>query len=450
MSLVSRRNTSFVAWSIAVLACLVGLTNLLAMEPPAQPSKSEHPTATLLDVTELPAHPDVTPAAVPQEPSRERRLLIPFDADEWPSPREAIPAEHPRSTEVPAVKAPAKVPQQWKPKTTSNAVETLPIIPLPQQAAPATNGPAVRYWIVSSRCCPQKSHRCGVGCRFICYAVLDNNQCLPVSFEQFLAGQIPHAPTCIMIHGSFTRIQDVWEDSDCTDCWLRAACPQSPLNHIYYTWPSEGPFALQPHNPFSTLVPCLDFAVLGHRAEYNGFYVADLIGSLPPTTTVSLIGHSLGTRTIASALHLMAGGTVHGQRRWNPVDAGQRIRVVLAAAAIEHDWLNPNDRYGCALHRAECLINLRNEKDAALALFPLRRPFSSRALARSGFTSKDQRKLGEHSTQVAELDVTQVVGRSHGWPNYCKHFCISRAIAPYLFFEAASPLMPVEAARVAR
>lgn len=450
MSLVFRRNRLFVAWSMALLAGLVGLTNLLATEPPAQPLKSERPTATLLDVTELPAESEAAPAAVPQAPSRERQLLIPLDADELPSPRESLSVKPPTSTEVPAVKVPSQQPQAWKPKPTSNVVETLPIIPLPQQAAPATSGPAVRYWIVSSRCCTQKTHRCGVGCRFVCHAVLDNGQGLPVTFEQFQAGQLPNAPTCIMIHGGFTRIQDVWEDSDCTDRWLRAACPQSPLNHIYYTWPSEGPFALQPDNPLTTLVPCLDFAILGHRAEHNGFYVADLISRLPATTTVCLIGHSLGARTIASALHLMGGGAVHGVRRWNPVDSGQRIRVVLAAAAIEHDWLNPQDRFGCALNRAECLISLRNEQDPALAFFPLRRPFSSRALARSGFTNKDQRKLGEHWAQVAELDVTQVVGRGHGWPNYCEHFCISRAIAPYLFFEAAQPLMPVEAPQVAR
>lgn len=121
-----------------------------------------------------------------------------------------------------------------------------------------------------------------------------------------------------------------------------------PLNFIYFTWPSEGPFSLVPNNPFSTAIPCLDFGVLGRRAELNGFYLADLIGSLPGPTTVSLIGHSLGARTIATGLHLLGGGTVHGKARWNPADCGHRIRVVLAAAAIEHDWLNPGDRYGCA------------------------------------------------------------------------------------------------------
>lgn len=299
----------------------------------------------------------------------------------------------------------------------------------------------VKYWIVSTRCCRQSPHQCGVSCRFVCHAVTEDCQCVPVEFEQVVAGQIPGAPTCVMIHGSFTRMKDVWKDSDCSYNWLRNACPQSPLNFIYFTWPSEGPFALIPNNPFSTAIPCFDFGVLGRRAELNGFYLADLLGSLPGPTTVSLIGHSLGARTIASGLHLLGGGEIHGQTRWNPADCGHRIRVVLAAAAIEHDWLNPGDRYGCALNRAECLLNLRNECDYALALYPLRRPFSSRALARSGFTKKDQRKLGERLVQVSELDVSELIGKGHGWPNYCQQPGIAAAAAPYVFFEAAQPVL---------
>jgi hypothetical protein len=111
--------------------------------------------------------------------------------------------------------------------------------------------------------------------------------------------------------------------------------------------------------------------------------------------------------------------------------------VVLAAAAIEHDWLNPGDRFGCALHRAECLLNLRNKCDLALSIYPLRRPFSSRALARTGFTRKDQRELGERLVQVSEVDVTPLIGGAHGWPNYCSQPSIANVVAPYVFFEAA-------------
>ena len=184
------------------------------------------------------------------------------------------------------------------------------------------------------------------------------------------------------------------------------------------------------------MVPNVDFAILGRRSEVNGFYLADLIGALPPENPVSLVGHSLGARAIASGLHLLGGGAIQNQVRWNPADCGNRLRVVLAAAAIDHDWLNPGERYGCALQRAECLLSLRNECDLALSLYPLRRPFSSRSLARAGFTRKDQRRLGEHVCQVSEFNVTPLLRTHHTWPYYIRRSEIAAAIAPYVFFES--------------
>ncbi len=411
-----------------------------------------------LEATPLPSlrSADVEPSEVPQETSLPKIAPAPATLEE-PIIEESLPGETSTNQPQPAQRS-AAPPQPELPHTTLKFAP-LEEEPAPRDAVPQNlRGPApiaataagtgVKYWIVSTRCCKQSHDKCGVSCRFVCHAVTEDCQCLPVCFEQVIAGQIPGAPTCVMVHGSFTRMKDVWEDSECTYRWLRAPCPQVPLNFIYFTWPSEGPFALVPHKPLSTPIPCFDFGILGRRAELNGFYLADLMGSLSGPTTVSLIGHSLGTRAIASGLHLLGGGTVHGQTRWNPADCGHRIRVIMAAAAIEHDWLNPGDRYGCALNRAECLLNLRNECDMALALYPLRRPFSGRALARSGFTAKDQSKLGDHVLQVSELDVTSIIGRGHGWPSYCRQPGISAAVSPYIFFEAAqSASQPVEVPR---
>jgi hypothetical protein len=255
--------------------------------------------------------------------------------------------------------------------------------------------------------------------------------------EELLGSLIPGAPVCIFAHGAFTRWQDVWQDADQTYQWLRGPCPQVPLNFIYFTWPSEGICSLASDNAFTSPVPGVDFFILGRRAERNGFYLADLIGALPPNSPVSLLGHSQGTRTISSALHLLAGGTVQKQARWNPADCGHRIRVVFAAAAIDHDWLNQGERYCGALDRAECLLNLRNDRDLALALYPLRHPFSARSLARAGFTRRDRRHMGEHECQVGEINVTPLIGHHHSWPQYLCRPEIATAIAPYIYFASS-------------
>lgn len=490
MLLSQQRIAPWIIWFLAALASLVFLPRLFGTEPIVRQVAAKRPSAVLTGITPLPDEP------VQQEvsTSNELKMLVPptGEPDEAPAAEEAAVDEETEvapQTEAPIpsvrfsdvafeatpeepslpkiVRAPATLGEpiieedlpgqppagqfesaQPKPELPHTTLKFAPLEeePTPKVAVPPTvelQAPiaaprlAVKYWIVSTRCCRQSHHKCGLSCRFTCHAVTEDCQCVPVCFEQLISGQIPGAPTCVLAHGSFTRMDDVWEDSECTYCWLRGACPQVPLNFIYFTWPSEGPLAFVPNNPFTTPIPTFDFGVLGRRSELNGFYLADLIGSLPGPTTVSLIGHSLGARTVASSLHLLGGGTVQGQARWNPADCGHRIRVVLAAAAIEHDWLNPDDRYGCALNRAECLLNLRNECDYALALYPLRKPFSSRALARSGFTSKDQRKLGDRLVQVSELVVAPVIGKGHSWPSYCRQPGIAAAVSPYVYFEAA-------------
>ncbi len=458
MTLTQSRITAWIACFCVALATLIWLPKLLGAEPAPQPRRINRPHAVLLNIQALPEE------VIHQEVSTPSELeaLIPFDGErakevEAPeaAPLPSLEADEDLEEDAPAPRLNLKLtpvellpleealpgqPTPVRPQSSLKIVPQLEALPSEgvtvPQAAPVV-GPAVKYWIVSSRCCPQKQHKCGVDCRFVCHAITEDCQNVPVEYEQMLASQIPGAPTCVLVHGSFTRLQDVWPDADCTYNWLRNACPQTPINFIYYTWPSEGPFAILPHNYLTTPVPNLDFGILGHRAELNGFYVADLIGALPPTTTVSLIGHSLGARAVASALHLLGGGSVRGRTRWNPTDAGHRIRVVLAAAAIEHDWLNPGERFGCALARAECLLNLRNECDLALSIYPLRRPFSSRALARTGFTRKDHRELGERLVQVSEVDVTPLIGKAHGWPSYCGQPSIASVIAPYVFFESA-------------
>lgn len=470
MTLTQSRITAWIVCFCAALTSLVWLPRLLGAEPAFQPRRMDRPHAVLLNIQPLPEeviHQEVsTPselqALIPTETPPKNDIEAPdalrlpaLDADADSEEEKPTPQQNQKLTPVELLPLEEALPGQPIPVRQQSSLRIVPQIealppdqrsdsPNPAPDAPSAaplNGPAVKYWVVSSRGCSQKHHKCGVNCRFDCHAVTEDCQIIPVEYEQMLASQIPGAPTCVLVHGSFTRMQDVWPDSECTYNWLRNASPQTPINFIYYTWPSEGPFAILPHNYLTTLVPNLDFGVLGHRAELNGFYVADLIGALPPTTTVSLIGHSLGARAVVSSLHLLGGGTVRGKARWNPTDGGHRIRVVLAAAAIEHDWLNPGDRFGCALSRAECLLNLRNECDLALSIYPLRRPFSSRALARAGFTPKDQRQLGERLVQISEVDVTPLIGKAHGWPSYCRQQSIANVIAPYVFFEAAEPML---------
>jgi hypothetical protein len=141
-----------------------------------------------------------------------------------------------------------------------------------------------------------------------------------------------------------------------------------------------------------------------------------------------------------ATLHLLAGGNIDGIACPCGPYPQHRIRAVLAAAAFDHDWLNPEERYDRAVCLPECVLNLQNRHDLALAFYPLQRPGAARSLARTGFTAADRRELAEWSGKLLNVDVTDQVGRHHQWANYLDEPAIARTIAPYVFFtEAPNP-----------
>jgi hypothetical protein len=223
----------------------------------------------------------------------------------------------------------------------------------------------------------------------------------------------------------------VRKDSHCTFQWLRAAAPDKPLHVVFLTWPSER---------FITLLPSLDVSMLGRRSEFNGFYLAQLIGHIPPEHPVSLLGHSHGARTTLSTLHLLGGGRVQGKcvgrcSRYQ----GHRLRAVLAAAAVDHHWLNPGERYDRAVCRSEAIVTLRNKRDRALWFYPLHKPFGRSALSHSGLHRSDRMRLGSCNSKMVEFDVAPLVGNGHMWPHYYCRPEIASALVPYLYFSDDPP-----------
>lgn len=298
--------------------------------------------------------------------------------------------------------------------------------PLPQSNDQANYAPTPEigtggYWIVSSRCSVQQPWtpgRWGVDV----YQRVGECPLIPADLSALSSQLVPGIPVLIYAHGSFVS----WE-SQCREAHeayhvFRSIC--RPVQVIFFTWPSQGPHRL--------LYP-IDAAMLGERAEFNGFHLAWLIAHIPETCPICLVGHSHGTRTILSTLHLAGGGTVQGH--YFPASLGaRRYRAVLAAAAIDHHWLNPGQRYGCALHSVECLLNLRNRRDFALAFYPINRPLAHRALARSGFTRRDQAQIGWNLAKIREVDVTLLLGPRHLWPYYYSDPTVASLIRSYAQF----------------
>jgi hypothetical protein len=105
----------------------------------------------------------------------------------------------------------------------------------------------------------------------------------------------------------------------------------------------------------------------------------------------------------------------------------------MIGAAIEHHWLTPGRRYGHTMHAAECLLNIKNSRDAWLKLYPVIKPFSPPALGIAGFQRSDWRHLNAAAAgRVAELDAAPYVGFDHAEAAFFRPEIWS-AIAPYLY-----------------
>ncbi|WP_397571534.1 hypothetical protein [Schlesneria sp. T3-172] len=297
---------------------------------------------------------------------------------------------------------------------------------LPPSTQTIVRGPCdPDYWIISTRCA-EAEVEAGVGYNYKVYRFEGPNPGRYSSMDELLASLQPGVPVCFMAHGSFVTWDSMLNDSAQTYRWLRGAAPCQPVHMIFYTWASDD---------VECFIPGLRVNVLGRRASLNGFYLADLITKVSHQHPVCVIGHSHGTRMVSAALHSMGGGAVEGRFFAGGPQPPRRIRVILAAAAIDHDWLNPNERFGLALNQCEAVINLRNHTDFPLTIYPLRRPISGKALAISSFTRRDRELIGPANQKIVDYDVTNLVGLGHIWVHYYSQPQIAQAIRHFVYFD---------------
>ncbi len=291
-------------------------------------------------------------------------------------------------------------------------------------AVPVPVRPQIYYWRVGTRHCGQ-SFKDGIcDCKLRVHSCTSDGAWRPSSEAELLARIVPDAPICVMVHGSLV---DEWGsrlDSRGTYRWLRRAAPHMPLNVIFFDWPSQR--CVGPH-------AALQFIQLGRQAARNGFPLAQFVSRLPVSSPICLMGHSHGARTVAAATQLLSGGEVQG-RSLGHADRIHRLRLVLAAGAIDHDWLNPGKRYDRVVSRAESIISIENRLDFALALYPLQRPLGKKPLGSYGLKPSDEQALGANRNRIYHINVSRLLGKRHVWPYYYSQQRIADAIAPSVYF----------------
>lgn len=296
-----------------------------------------------------------------------------------------------------------------------------------QEAAPISRPSAVgsRFWVVSTR--DGREVEGGLApAEFRVWRGSSRGIGGECRLEDLVGSLAPQTPLAVMVHGSFVEWKSVARDAFPTFCWLQGSSPSTPLNVILFSWPSDD-------TPQMNLAA--DVNLLGRRAGLQGMYLADLLSRISPEHPVCLIGHSHGGRVVAASLHVLGGGQVEGWRFGGDQFQGHRIRAVLAAAAFDHHWLNPGELYDRVPGRVEKLINLVNQEDLPLVIYPLRSPALSQAVALTGFRPADRRAIGPNAGRLLDIDVTDLIQTRHTWANYYRQPEIAALIRPHVFFD---------------
>ena len=289
-----------------------------------------------------------------------------------------------------------------------------------------------------SRECPQAANFNCPNCNFLYEYYGPDGRYHPVQEDAVFSMLPEDVPVVILVHGSFVELEEEPYLVETYE-WLRNGARDKPLLVICYRWPSA--------IGWKVLLGCFGVEQLAQRAEFNGFYLAQLLNRIPRNNCVKLIGHSHGCRMISAALHLLSGGKVDGMALHPAEWTNRAFRVTFFAAAMDHDWLNPGHKYGFAIHRMCWLQNHKHCLDWALLTYPWRYPGSSRALGQSGFTRKDLRLLGDQAAKIEQLDDGRGDSRmwGHALNSYLGEITITPIILNNVFSDVPEmPLRPLE------
>jgi len=267
--------------------------------------------------------------------------------------------------------------------------------------------PSCSLWLISTRAAPH----CGQlddATQSLDYWRMDDDGCWsPSDAAAFHASHHPAAPTVVFLHGNRTDADEAIAKGCDVLGSIQSAADGRPLRRVVWSWPAERMCRRNRTDVHLKIA-------LGDAESY---YLAQWLDRIEPGARVSLVGHSLGPRIIAGALHLLAGGQLAGRslapetvRAWTE---GRRNPVGLEwlAAAIDADDLTPGGCSDRALGLGDRALATQNGCDRVLRWYP--RLCGAQALGFVGPCGLDRNRDVLHM-----LDVSCMVGKIHDYRRY--------------------------------
>jgi len=217
--------------------------------------------------------------------------------------------------------------------------------------------------------------------------------------QQFLTATDSSLPVCFYVHGIFSDERLALKQAG--ELFGKVGAGLPPFRGVLWKWPSE----------FECGVSVRDQVERSNAAtQSQAFYMASLIADLGPRVPVSLVGHSLGCRTVVATLQGLASREIAGQPLAEPASAARRpIQAVLVAPAIEPFSLWPGGQYDSALSQVERMLITYNPGDRVLRTYEHffdRRPLGLRGLPQPAVAAGSFEK-------VRQFNANPAVGKRH-------------------------------------
>jgi hypothetical protein len=217
--------------------------------------------------------------------------------------------------------------------------------------------------------------------------------------------------TILYVHGNWMERDNARERVNIVDRYLARRATE-PYRLIMLSWPSER------NQPVLK-----DIRSNAAMSDANSVIVAELLSSLSEMPTqVSLLGFSLGARSVTGGLHMDA---------QNPIPHPS-YRVSLVAPAVDKNWLQPGGKESKALTHVERMVNLYNSKDPILRRFrfidSVARPIAGGFSGFEGLSTARSTKPLENNPLIRQYDCGGSIGATHSERSYygeCPYFCIA-------------------------
>ncbi|MDH3719631.1 MAG: hypothetical protein OES79_16035, partial [Planctomycetota bacterium] len=228
--------------------------------------------------------------------------------------------------------------------------------------------------------------------------------------EEFLEAARIVMPTCVWVHGdrvdcdlSFQIGREVYQQLVCNHE------DEAPIRFVIWSWPTTQELRGR---------PLKDARIKAARSDAAGYSLAWTLNELDPAAPVSLLGFSFGARVVTGAVHVAAGGQLGGYGISVPDNrSALGYQVVLMAAAMDNNWLQPGRKHDQAIHRIDQLLLLNNHQDWVLKRYHLLKCGNGcQALGYTGLSVPDS--LADRGDAVCQVNAGAYIGKLHRWAPY--------------------------------